>query len=82
MCIRDSSKVDASHVAVVFDHPEADNYRLKSSEYKSDRVQDFSDELDSPFHHLDNLKLVLKYVGVRYIAVSYTHLTLPTSDLV
>jgi DNA polymerase-1 len=61
------SKVDASHVAVVFDHPEADNYRLKSSEYKSDRVQDFSDELDSPFHHLDNLKLVLKYVGVRYI---------------
>jgi 5'-3' exonuclease len=32
------SKVDASHVAVVFDHPEADNYRLKSSEYKSDRV--------------------------------------------
>ena len=61
------SKVDASHVAVVFDHPEADNYRLKSSEYKSDRVQDLSDELDSPFHHLDNLKLVLKYVGVRYI---------------
>lgn len=61
------SKVGAAYICVVFDHPNALNYRLEDGDYKSNRVQDFSEELDSPFHHLDNLKLILDNLNVGWI---------------
>jgi DNA polymerase I len=61
------SEVGATNLCVVFDHPKASNFRLEDKNYKSNRVQDFSKELDSPFHHLDNLKKVLDYLRVSWI---------------
>ncbi len=61
------SKIEAIHLCVVFDHPKASNHRLEDENYKSNRVQDFSEELDSPFHHLDNLKLVLDSLNLKWI---------------
>ncbi len=58
---------NATRVVVVFDHPQASNYRLEDEEYKSNRAKDFSEAEDSPFHHLDNLKMVLNYLGVAHI---------------
>lgn len=60
-------KVDARELVIVFDHPKADNYRLEDENYKTNRIQDFSNTSDSPFHHLDNLKRVLEYLSVNYI---------------
>lgn len=59
--------VGADKVVVVFDHPAASNFRLDDKDYKSNRVQDFSQEVDSPFHHLDNLKRVLSYMNVIWL---------------
>ncbi len=57
----------ANYVVVVFDHPNAINYRLEDKDYKSNRKQDFSEEIDSPFHHLSRLKLVLDYLDISWV---------------
>lgn len=60
-------KSEANYAVVVFDHPQADNFRLEDDDYKTNRVQDFSEADDSPFHHLDNLKKVLDYLFIGWI---------------
>jgi DNA polymerase I len=52
-------------VVIVFDRPEeTDNHRL-SENYKANRKKDYSEDEDSPFHHLPQVVRVLKHLKVR-----------------
>lgn len=54
-----------THIAIAFDtEHSADTNKGLLPEYKANRKQDYSQDEDSPFHHIDNIKHMLKLLGI------------------
>ncbi|WKZ30166.1 MAG: 5'-3' exonuclease H3TH domain-containing protein [Candidatus Dojkabacteria bacterium] len=61
-----------SHIAVVWDSQSPTIRNTQSAEYKANRKEDYSQEADSPFHHLGIITQVLDFLNIKHFEFSGT----------